>query len=103
MPHGSVSRRRERLGPLRHLAVELGLIEELPPERAGTVRAYRLAEKGRRAVERIPLKDPRWRLPYEDAEFFVKWDVDDLVKYIRINYPEYDLVVRDERVGRPTV
>jgi hypothetical protein len=72
---------------LRRL-VRLGLVEELPPEVAGAARAYRLTEEGRRAVEGIPLKDPRWRLPYEDAEFFARWDVRDLVEYIRVNYPE---------------
>jgi DNA-binding MarR family transcriptional regulator len=87
---------------LRRL-VGLGLVEELPPERAGAARAYRLTEKGRRAVERIPLEDPRWRLPYEDAAFFARWRAGDLVEYIRVNYPEYVAAARDGRVGRPTV
>ena len=66
---------------LRRL-VELGLVEERE-------RVYRLTEKGRSVVEKIPLKDPRWRLPYADVKFFVGWDVRDLMEYIYVNYPEY--------------
>ncbi len=83
---------------LRRLA-GLGLVEELPPEVADAARLP--PRKGRRAAEGIPLKDPRWRLP-EDVKFFAGRDVDDLVEYIRVNYPEYVAVVRDG-VGRPTV
>ncbi len=96
---------------LRRL-VELGLIEEgeLPkppegPEHTGVMYVYRLTEKGRRAVERIPLKDPRWRLPYEDVKFFARWDVRDLVEYIYVNYPEYAVnsVIKDKLAGKPAV
>jgi len=96
---------------LRRL-VELGLIEEgeLPkppegPEHTGVMYVYRLTEKGRRALERIPLKDPRWRLPYEDVKFFVEWDVRDLVEYIYVNYPEYAVnsVIKDKLAGKPAV
>ena len=79
-------------GALRRL-VRLGLVEELPPEAAGAAHVYRLAEEGRRAVEEaaeeIPFEDPRWRLPYSDAEFFARWDAGDLMEYVRVNYPEY--------------
>ena len=45
---------------------------------------YRLTEKGRRAVEKIPLKDPKWRVPYAAVRFFVGWDVRDLTEYIYV-------------------
>jgi len=70
---------------LRRL-VEIGLIEELPE------RAYRLTEEGRRAVEKIPMKDPKFRYSYADIKFFTRWDLDSLVEYIRLNYPQYAAV-----------
>jgi uncharacterized protein YwgA len=105
---------------LRRL-VELGLIEERElqkppegPEHTGVIHVYLLTEKGRSVVEKIPLKDPRWRLPYADVEFFVGWDVRDLMKYIYVNYPEYDVfqilsrtirqsVIKDKLARKPRV
>jgi uncharacterized protein YwgA len=89
---------------LRRL-VELGLVEEreLPkpqdgPEHTGLMYLYRLTEKGRKVVEKIPLKAPKWRLPYSDVEFFVEWDVRNLMEYIYVNYPEYAVksVIKDK-------
>jgi len=76
--------------------VRLGLVEEME-------RVYRLTEKGRSVVEKIPLKDPRWRLPYSDVEFFMGWDVRDLMKYIYVNYPEYDVFQELSRIIRRSV
>ncbi len=73
---------------LRRL-VRLGLVEELPPGVTGAAYVYRPTEEGRRAVEGIPLEDPRWRIPYEDAEFFAGRRAGDLVEHIRANCPEY--------------
>ena len=110
-PHDYGPWSKEVEDALRRL-VELGLIEERelpkPPEgqeHTGVMYVYRLTEKGRRAVERIPLKDPRWRLPYEDVKFFVGWDVRDLVEYIYINYPEYAVnsVIKDKLARKPAV
>ena len=89
---------------LRRL-VELGLVEERVlqkppegPEHTGLMYLYRLTEKGRKVVEKIPLKDPKWKLPYSDVEFFVEWDVRDLMEYIYVNYPEYAVksVIKDK-------
>ena len=96
---------------LRRL-VELGLVEEreLPkpqdgPEHTGLMYLYRLTEKGRSIVEKIPLKDPRWRIPYSDVEFFVEWDVRDLMEYIYVNYPEYAVnsVIKDKLARKAEV
>lgn len=94
---------------LRRLA-ELGLVEERElqkppegPEHTGVIHVYRLTEKGRSVVEKIPLKDPRWRLPYADVKFFVGWDVRDLMEYIYVNYPEYDVFQRLSRIIRQSV
>jgi len=85
--------------------VELGLVEEGElqkppegPEHTGLMYLYRLTEKGRKVVEKIPLKDPKWKLPYSDVEFFVEWDVRDLMEYIYVNYPEYAVksVIKDK-------
>jgi DNA-binding PadR family transcriptional regulator len=66
---------------------------------------YRLTEKGRKVVEEIPLKDPKWRLPYSDVEFFVEWDVRDLMEYIYVNYPEYAVnsVIKDKLARKAEV
>ena len=94
---------------LRRLA-ELGLVEERElqkppegPEHTGVIHVYRLTKKGRSVVEKIPLKDPRWRLPYADVKFFVGWDVRDLMEYIYVNYPEYDVFQRLSRIIRQSV
>ncbi|NAZ33494.1 MAG: hypothetical protein GU356_04310 [Pyrobaculum sp.] len=96
---------------LRRL-VELGLVEEreLPkpqdgPEHTGLMYLYRLTEKGRRAVEKIPLKDPKWRVPYAAVRFFVGWDVRDLMEYIYVNYPEYAVnsVIKDKLARKAEV
>jgi hypothetical protein len=68
---------------LRRLA-SLGLIEKLP--QGG---AYRLTERGRMAVERCPLSDVKIRYPFADIQFFIDWNIDTLVEYIRVNYPEF--------------
>jgi uncharacterized protein YwgA len=95
---------KEVEGALERL-VELGLIEERElqkppegPEHTGLMYVYRLTEKGREVVEKIPLKDPRWKLPYATVRFFVGWDVRDLLEYIYVNYPEYAVksVIKDK-------
>jgi uncharacterized protein YwgA len=96
---------------LRRL-VELGLVEEreLPkpqegPEHTGLLYVYRLTEKGRSVVEKIPLKDPRWRIPYAAVRFFVGWDVRDLMEYIYVNYPEHAVnsVIKDKLARKAEV
>jgi uncharacterized protein YwgA len=102
---------KEVEGALERL-VELGLVEERelqkPPEgpvHTGLLYVYRLTEKGRKVVEKIPLKDPKWKLPYSDVEFFVGWDVRDLMEYIYVNYPEYAVnsVIKDKLARKAEV
>jgi predicted transcriptional regulator len=69
---------------LRRL-VRLGLVEEAPNE---PERAYRLTEAGYSVVEEIPV-DMGWEYPYLRAKTFIDWGVEELTRYIQINYPEY--------------
>jgi len=104
--HRAVETRSKDVEDALRWRVELGLIEERE-------RVYRLTEKGRSVVEKIPLKDPRWRLPYADVKFFVGWDARGLMEYIYVNYPEYDVfqisriirqsVIKDKSTRKPTV
>jgi len=83
-PHDYGPWSKEVEGALERLT-RLGLVEGRPG-RAGLM--YRLTEKGREVVEKIPLKEPKWKLPYSDVEFFVEWNDDSLMEYIRVNYPD---------------
>jgi uncharacterized protein YwgA len=102
---------KEVEGALERL-VELGLVEERElqkppegPEHTGLMYVYRLTEKGRSVVEKIPLNDPRWKLPYAAVKFFVEWDLRDLMEYIYVNYPEYAVnsVIKDKLARKAEV
>lgn len=86
-PNGGIPWSVEVETALKKLASR-GFVEELPEDRG-----YRLGEKGRRIIRKIPLKDPKWRFPYSNAELLIRWNTRNLAEYIRMNYPEY--VVRD--------
>jgi hypothetical protein len=86
-PNGGIPWSIEVESALKRLASR-GFVDELPEDRG-----YRLSEKGRRAVGKIPPRDPKWRSAYLDATLFARQNMRDLAEYIRNRYPEY--AVRD--------